>query len=313
MKRETLQLICCPNCRHELTLCEKQILGSEVVDGLLECKSCGKYFAITDGVPRMIVNLINQENLAKSWGYEWAKMAEGKLEVDTYYGQTENEELASFFKYFGISTDDLYGKKVLDAGCGCGRLTKVLGKYAAYVVGIDIASSIECIHEYCGMEPNVDIIQADIVSPPFPDASFDYVSCKLALCYVPNPELTFKTLSRLVKPAGKLFISVPDKADLAFTVRLKDLLRITHRIPKWLLFYLCWGLAPLLWMGRKLSKKPNDSLRTNVFLLVNALHSRFSRHTWEEVIAWFKEDKFDQITTTVSGMPHSVNVRGTKP
>ena len=157
----------------------------------------------------------------------------------------------------------------------------------------------------------MEIIQADIVTPPFPDASFDYVSCKLTLCYVPSPEETFRTLSRLVKPGGRLFISMPDKADLAFTVRFKDMLRITHRLPKWLLLYLCWGLAPALWLGRKLTLKPGDSLRTNAFLLFNAFHSRFSYHTTEEVVAWFKKGGFSQITET-PGMPHSVNIRGTK-
>ncbi len=115
MKKETLGFICCPNCRHELTLREKQIHGNEVIDGLLECQACGKSFAITGGVPRLVVDLDNRESLAKSWGYEWAKVTEGKLENSTYYGETEDEEVASFFNYLGISADDLPGKKVLDA------------------------------------------------------------------------------------------------------------------------------------------------------------------------------------------------------
>ena len=312
MKRETLRFICCPNCKHELTLHERQILDNEVIEGLLECASCGKSFNVTNGVPRMILDLDGREDLAKSWGYEWARVTEGKLETDTYYGETEDEEVANFFNYLGISEDDLRGKKVLDAGCGYGRLTRALGRYGAQIVGIDIASSIERIYNYCRTGPNVDIIQADIVTPPFPDDLFDYVSCKLTLCYVPNPEQTFKTLSRLVKPTGRLFISVPDKADPAFTVRLKELLRITHQIPKSLLIYLCWGLAPILWIGRKLSRKPGNSIRTSAFLLFNAWHSRFTEHTTAEIISWFEEDKFSEITV-VQGMPHSVNIWGTKP
>jgi 2-polyprenyl-3-methyl-5-hydroxy-6-metoxy-1,4-benzoquinol methylase/uncharacterized protein YbaR (Trm112 family) len=311
MKRETLHLIRCPNCKHELTLHEKQADGNEVVEGILECRSCGKSFDITGSVPRMAVSPDDREDVAKSWGYQWSKVTEGKLETDTYYGETEEEEMASFLNYMGITTDDLRGKRVLDAGCGCGRLTKSLGRYGAEVIGIDIATSIECIQNYCRPEPTVDIIQADITAPPFPDASFDYISCKLVLCYVAHPEETFKTLARLVKPGGRLFISMPDKEDPAFTVRLKNALRITHRLPKWLLLDICWGLAPALWLARKLSSKQGNSLRTNVFLLFNALHAKFTYHTTGEVIAWFKEGKFDQITKT-PGMLHSVNIRGTR-
>jgi hypothetical protein len=107
---------------------------------------------------------------------------------------------------------------------------------------------------------------------------------------------------------------MPDKNDPAFTVRLKDLLRFTHRVPKALLVYICWGLAPLLWLGRQYGtkKRSSNSIRTNAFLLFNALHSKFSRHTREEVISWFKENRFDQIIET-QGMLHSVNIRGEKP
>lgn len=311
MKTETARLICCPECRHELTLYEEKLLDKEIIDGLLRCENCGKTFIISHGVPRMVVNPGARETLAKSWGYEWSKIAEGKLETDTYYGGTENEELSGFFNYLGISGDDLYGKRVLDAGCGCGRLTKALGKYGAHIIGIDIATSIEKIIDYSRPEPNVDIIQADITAPPFRDASFDYVFCKLALNFVPRPGETFKTLSRLVKPGGRLFISLPDKADPAFTLRVKERLQITYRIPKWLLLDICWSLAPVLWFGRKLSKKPANSLRTNVFLLFNAWHSRFTLHTKEEVIAWFEEDKYKQITVVPD--THTANVRGTKP
>ena len=261
----------------------------------------------------MIVSPVDHNDLAESWGFEWAKVAEGRLETDTYYGETEEEEIASFFNYMGITPGDLRGKVVLDAGCGCGRLTRVLGKYAAQVYGIDIASSIDCIHEYCRTAQNVHIIQADIVTPPFKDGSFDFVFCKLAVCYVQQPEQAFSTLSKLVKPTGRLFVSTPDKANLAFVVKLKDLLRITHRIPRELLLYISWGLAPLLSLAKRITRNPVTSLRSNAFFLFNALHPSFmTRHTFEEVVNWFERRDFCDITAVTHGMPHLVHVRGTR-
>jgi 2-polyprenyl-3-methyl-5-hydroxy-6-metoxy-1,4-benzoquinol methylase len=312
MKRGSLNILCCPNCKHSLSLVEKETADNEVLYGVLECKDCGKTFAIVRGVPRMIVNLDGRKELAESWGYEWERVAEGRLETDTYYGQTEEEEIASFCHYLGISPDNLQGKVVLDAGCGYGRLTRALSKFGAEVYGIDIASSIQCTHDYCQSTKNVHILQADIVDLPFQKMTFDYVFCKLTICYVRNHEETFKGLSALVKPSGRLFISVPDKSDLAFVVRLKDFLRITHYIPRGLLLNLCWAFAPVLSLAKRIVRNPMDSVRTNAFFLFNALHPCFmTRHTKEEVTGWFEKEGFAEVTV-IKGMPHLIHIRGTR-
>jgi 2-polyprenyl-3-methyl-5-hydroxy-6-metoxy-1,4-benzoquinol methylase len=312
MQRQIMEILRCPNCKHTLTLTEKEATADEVIEGTLECRDCGKSFEIIRGVPRMIVDLAGRQDLSESWGFEWDKMADGKLETNTYYGEMEEEEIASFFRYLGISPENLRGKVVLDAGCGCGRLTKALSQFGATVYGIDIASSIERIHQYCSSTPNVHILQADIVNLPFQAGVFDYVFCKLAICYVHAHEQTFQELSVLVRPSGRLFVSVPDKASLAFVVRLKDLLRITHRIPRELLLYLCWALAPALSLAKKIAGNPATSIRANAFFLFNALHPSFmTRHTSKEVVDWFRKEGFEQITP-VDGMPHLVHVRGIK-
>jgi ubiquinone/menaquinone biosynthesis C-methylase UbiE/uncharacterized protein YbaR (Trm112 family) len=304
MRREILNIMSCPECGCDLTLSERHVDNGEVIDGNLDCEICGHSFTLSGGVPRMIVDLADRKDLAESWGFEWAKMAEGKLETSTYYGETEEEEIASFFNYMGISPEDLGGKVVLDAGCGCGRLTRALGQYAQEVYGVDIASSIECIHEYCKEAPNVNILQADIMNLPFKESSFDFVFCKLAVCYCTQPEQAFNKLSKLVKPGGRLFVSTPDKADLAFVVRLKDLLRITHRIPRDLLLYLSWGFAPLLSLAKIISRSPAVSLRANAFFLFNALHPSFmTRHTLKEVESWFEQEGFREIMPVTNGMP----------
>jgi SAM-dependent methyltransferase len=312
MRREVLHILCCPNCKCDLTLIEKQVVDNEVIDGTLQCNNCQKSFVITKGVPRMVVELDDREELAESWSYEWTKQAEGKLEIDTIYGETEEQEVDNLFQCLGINPDDLLGSVVLDAGCGFGRLTKALGKYGAEVFGIDIADSIEHTYQYCNTNKNVHMIQADIVNLPFKKGSFDYVWSKLAICYVHNPEHAFKNLSDLVKPSGKLFISVPDKANVSFVVKFRDFLRIPHRIPRVLLFYSSWCLAPLLALTKKALRKPKTSLRANAFFLFNAMHPSFmTRHTREEVINWFEAGRFHDITH-IDGIKYVIPVRGTK-
>jgi SAM-dependent methyltransferase len=310
MKKWSLNLICCPVCRGKLDLKEAQEQDDEVITGVLNCPVCDRTFVIDGGVPRLVIDPGGRKEIAENWGYQWGQMADGKLETETYYGATEEEEIRTFFEYFGISAVDIAGKKVLDVGCGPGRLTKALGKYGARVIGIDIATSIERVYEYCQAEPNVDIVLADMENPPFHDASFDYVYSRYSLCYVLQPETAFGILSRLVRPGGRFFVGMPSRNDPGFTLRLKDFLLITTHIPGWFLLNVCRGLAPLLWMGRKLFLRSKDSLRTNVFLLFNPLHTRFSRHSSEEIVAWFTRTNFDEITDLTRR--HSVNVRGTK-
>lgn len=312
MKKRIIKLMCCPKCKGDLKLIEKEADGGEVFEGMLECGDCGKSCEVTASVPRMIVDLGDRDELSESWGFQWAVQADGKLETDTYYGEKEEDEIGNFFKYLGISPADLQGKTILDAGCGCGRLTKALGKYSAEVVGIDIASSIERINDYCSSEDNVHIMQADIVDIPFRDESFDYVWSKLAVCYTHEPEQAFANLAGLVKPAGKLFVSVPDKDDLSFVIKLKDMLKIAHRIPRKLLLYLCWTFAPLLFLAKKLSGNPATSVRVNAFFLFNALHPSFmKRHSNQDVREWFKKADFTEISR-VNGMPRLVHYRGRK-
>lgn len=316
MKREILSILCCPNCKNNLRLLEKEVADNEVIDGVLECSYCQKSFKITRGVPRMIIDLGERRKLAESWGFEWNKRANGKFEIDTLYGETEKQELKNFFDLLGITPDDLKEKIVLDAGCGCGRLTKSLGKYATHVIGIDIMSSIEHVYEYCKPNKNVHIIQADILNLPFKNAAFDYVWGKLAICYVRNPEQAFRNLSELVKSSGKLFVSLPSKTDMSFVNKLKYSLKLMHRIPRELLFYISWLLAPLLYLAKTVLKKQKASLRSNAFFIFNALQSKFfTLHTSEEVKNWFVRERFYDIICIPGQTPghrHAISVRGTK-
>jgi SAM-dependent methyltransferase len=49
----------------------------------------------------------------------------------------------------------------------------------------------------------------DIASIPEPDASFDAIMCTEVLEHVPDPVLVLREFRRLLKPAGKLILTVP--------------------------------------------------------------------------------------------------------
>ena len=48
IKKELLDILCCPSCKGELNYDEKK--------SRLTCKSCGKSFEVKDGIPIMLID-----------------------------------------------------------------------------------------------------------------------------------------------------------------------------------------------------------------------------------------------------------------
>lgn len=319
MKKQILDILCCPNCKHSLTLIEREVANNEVIDGILKCNNCQNSFKIIKGVPRMIVSLSDQK-IDENWDFQWSKRAEKKFEITFKYGKTEEDELNDFFNYLGVIPDDLKGKYILDAGCGIGRLTKMLGNHDAEVFGIDMSSSIEYAYEYCKPFKNVNIIQANILNIPFKNATFDYVWSKGVIHHTGNAKYAFENLCDLLKSSGKLFVWVYSKKHPTFVSKLRDFLKISHKIPRRILFYFCYFLAlplSLVKIARKLlrlEETPNGylSIRTNAFILFDVLSPEIAtRHSKEEIIGWFNKKNFHNIIIEEAG-GGGIAVRGIK-
>ncbi len=54
MKRETLDIICCPVCKGDLELKVEKEENGEIVKGKLICKKCEVTYEIEDGIPNLL-------------------------------------------------------------------------------------------------------------------------------------------------------------------------------------------------------------------------------------------------------------------
>jgi SAM-dependent methyltransferase len=98
-------------------------------------------------------------------------------------------------------------QRVLDAGCGSGRLTVALAQAGAEVTGIDTNAKqlTEARRRAAGQGIELELLETDFNARlPFADASFDAVTSRLALMAAADPTATLRELHRVLAQKGRL-------------------------------------------------------------------------------------------------------------
>jgi SAM-dependent methyltransferase len=106
------------------------------------------------------------------------------------------------------------GRRVLDAACGEGYGSALLGAVASSIVGVDIdASSVAHASERYGEADRVRFVTGSCTSLPLPDASVDAVVSFETIEHLDaadQPKMLAE-FARVLKPDGLLVISSPNK------------------------------------------------------------------------------------------------------
>lgn len=101
------------------------------------------------------------------------------------------------------------GKRVLDVGCGTGRLLSMLPEFDRY--GLDISAG----YLQRAAQTGACVCLSKIEDMPYVDELFDTVVCTDVLEHVFDLHLAVTHLFRVVKPEGCMVIRVPYKEDLS--------------------------------------------------------------------------------------------------
>lgn len=111
-------------------------------------------------------------------------------------------------------------RRVLDAGCGSGPLAAALRDQGAIVSGFDLSPAmIDLARERLGRD--ADLLVADLAKPlPYEDDTFDVVVSSLALHCLEDWIAPLNELRRILRPGGRLVVSVPHPA--AYMVNYQD-------------------------------------------------------------------------------------------
>lgn len=134
-----------------------------------------------------------------------------------------NRRIEVIFDDF-LGTENLKDKLLLDAGCGTGLFTKKALEREANVTSIDIAPKLVELTKK--KNPATNAIEASVLKLPFDDNTFDYVISSDVIEHTPNPYNATKELIRVLKPGGKICITVPNRSFWYFSVKIANFLKI---------------------------------------------------------------------------------------
>lgn len=100
--------------------------------------------------------------------------------------------------------------RVLDAGCGTGLYTREWLPRATHVDAFDFnQSAIDRLTRRLGAVKNLTLKQGSATEIPFPDATYDLVTHIEVLEHIEDDKKVVSELWRVLKPGGRLILSVP--------------------------------------------------------------------------------------------------------
>lgn len=112
--------------------------------------------------------------------------------------------------YIETQSNGLYGKKVIDVGCGGGLLSEAMARLGAQVSGLDMSGEALEVARLHALDSGLSIDYQQSTAEDYAAqhaGQFDVVTCLEMLEHVPDPDAVIAACARLVKPGGEIFFS----------------------------------------------------------------------------------------------------------
>lgn len=197
MRQAIIPLLYCPTCSSKIRFGKAtNISGKQIITGTLLCQKNHRW-PITKGVPRFVKNLPSEKEItARRFGSQWLSFSSISFAPN---------DLPQFLSWIQPVKPRFFKNKViLDAGCGSGRHLIIASRFSPKtLIGIDLSNSVDLAFEKTKDNPNIHILQADILNLPF-KKSFDYIYSIGVIHHLPDPKEGFKRLSVILKPKGAI-------------------------------------------------------------------------------------------------------------
>lgn len=294
MREWLLPYLRCPVTGAPLRLEANEWAGDQIMRGALRADDLHAY-PILDGIPRLLPGIRDPSDLrrvyADSFGHQW----------NTFNWERERDE-SEFFAITDQTRQTLQGRVVLDAGCGGGRVSRVMGQYCERLIGLDYSVAVEKARRHTADLANCEFVQGDVLRPPLARGAFDFVWSHGVLHHTPSTQAGVEGLLPLVREGGDVQIIVFLKA--FFLMRWSDatLRAMIRALPYAAATRLCRALGVLnrvpgssilkrfIWFSRQ----PTEALRTycNFDWYMPRYHHE---HTYQELADWLLDARFEDV------------------
>ncbi|EFW11278.1 bifunctional 3-demethylubiquinone-9 3-methyltransferase/ 2-octaprenyl-6-hydroxy phenol methylase, partial [Serratia symbiotica str. Tucson] len=137
--------------------------------------------------------------------------------------------------YIMQHADGIFGKKVLDVGCGGGILAESMAHECAQVTGLDMGAEPLQVARLHALESGVSVtyVQETVESHAQANTQqYDVVTCMEMLEHVPDPASVVYACTRLVKPGGHVFFSTINRNAKAWLLAVIGAEYILKMVPQ---------------------------------------------------------------------------------
>lgn len=212
-------------------VCPEDLTQLELSSGNLRCPKCGREFVGIDGVYDLLP--LSALSDASSEGVQVNRYRENfSQRPDRPWLQPLRRaamNLSNGFLYrWGARQVKEFAQDrcltILDAACGDGMFRYYLSPRHAYV-GVDFSARVVAralrYHQ-------ASFFRADLNRLPFPSQSFDAVVSLQSLSHLEHPEKALAEMKRLLKPEGRLFLTVPNNLSYKYRVQGVSQIHVQH-------------------------------------------------------------------------------------
>ena len=137
--------------------------------------------------------------------------------------------------YIQQRADGVFGKKILDVGCGGGILAESMAREGADVTGLDMGAEPFQVARLHSLETGIKVTYVQETVEQHADEHarlYDIVTCMEMLEHVPDPRSVVLACAKLVKPGGHVFFSTINRNNKAWLMAVIGAEYVLKMVPK---------------------------------------------------------------------------------